>query len=210
MSVWEMFLKGGVVMYPLAFCSVIGLMIILERIWCFWRARINSSRFIDKVTDLLSRGNFEDILQLSEATKGPLAEVIGAGVREYKAESTLEEITHAIERTGSGKLQNLGTNLTILNTIANVSPLLGLLGTVAGMVKCFMQIGKLGGRVDVSLLASGIWEAMLTTVFGLSIAIPCLLFHSYFISKIDQLEIRIKETSEDLIAAVKKEMKNGV
>ena len=208
MNAWEMFCKGGIVMYPLAFFSLIGLTIILERIWCFLRARINKPRFIDKATGLISRSDFEGVLELSEATKGPLAEVITAGIREYKAGSTIEEITHAIERTGSGKLQNLGTNLSILNTIANVSPLLGLLGTVAGMVKCFMQIERLGGRVDVSLLASGIWEALLTTVFGLTIAIPFLLFYSYFMGRIDRLEIRVTDISEDLLAIIKKGKKD--
>jgi Biopolymer transport proteins len=205
MNTWEMFCKGGIVMYPLAFFSLIGLTIILERSWYFFRARIDNTRFIDKVMVFLNKKDYGKALTLTEETKCTLSEVMSVGIRQCKAKGSIEEIEKVMERTGSKKLQGLEVNLNILSTIGNISPLLGLLGTVVGMVKCFMRIEKMGGRVDVSLLASGIWEALLTTVFGLTIAIPCLLFYSYFMGRIDRLEIRVTDISEDLLAIIKKE-----
>jgi len=207
MSAGELFLKGGVIMYPLALCSLIGLAIILERFWHFWRRRMTNPGAPKEAVSSLNRGDIKEALRITEETKCPLTDVMGAGIRQYKAKAAIEEIERAMERTGSQKLQGLEVNLNILSATGNISPLIGLLGTVMGMVRCFMQIEKLGGRVDVSLLASGIWEALLTTVFGLMIAIPCLLFYSYFMGKVDQLEIRIRNISEDLLAIIKKEGK---
>lgn len=209
MNAWEMFYKGGIVMYPLAFFSLIGLTIIMERIWRFFRARIDNTRFIDKVMVFLNKEDYGKALTLTEETKCTLSEVISVGIRQYKAKGSIEEVEKVMERTGSKKLQELEVNLNILSNIGNISPLLGLLGTVVGMVKCFMGIEKMGGRVDASLLAAGIWEALLTTAFGLTIAIPCLLFYSYFMGRIDHLEIRIKDISEDLLTMIKKREKDG-
>ncbi|MDY6972671.1 MAG: MotA/TolQ/ExbB proton channel family protein [Thermodesulfobacteriota bacterium] len=209
MSLWEMFSKGGVVMYFLAICSVISLMIILERIWRFWKGKAENPQVTKRVEALLKGKSLKEALRLAEDKRGPMTDVMAAGIRQFEIEPDIENIEKAIERTGSKKLQGLEVNLNILNTIGNISPLLGLLGTVTGMVRCFMQIEKLGGRVDVSQLASGIWEAMLTTAFGLTIAIPCLLFYSYFMGKVDQLEIMIKEVSEDLISILSKWGKDG-
>jgi len=195
-------------MVPLSLCSTVGLMIILERAWYFFRARVDNPKFPGEITKLLKKGKLNEILRFSQNTRNPIIRVLRTGIGEYLGGSKQEEVKRVLVQAGSQELQDLQKNLGGLSTIAGVAPLLGLLGTVIGMIRCFIEIEKVGGRVDVSLLAGGIWEAMLTTAYGLSIAIPCFLFYSYFMGKINRLEVRMKDVAEELIEVIRK--KDGV
>ena len=104
-----------------------------------------------------------------------------------------------ISRAGSRELRKLEKNLRGLGIIAHISPLLGLLGTVTGMIKCFMKIQELGGRVDAQVLAGGIWEALITTAAGLSIAIPAIIFYHYFEGKVDNFYHQMKDAAEEIL-----------
>ena len=206
---WEILARGGVLMIPIGLCSLIGGTIILERAYRFWRARNDSGPFMAGVMEAVRAGRTGEALAESRRRRGPLASVIAAGIEQTKGADT-GSVEKVVSRVGSRELRSLETHLRGLSVIANVAPLLGLLGTVVGMIRAFMQIEAHGGRVDVSMLAGGIWEAMMTTAAGLSVAIPCLLFYNFFMSRITHIEEDMREHANDLIETLKENEGGGL
>lgn len=206
----SMILKGGILMIPILLCSLAVVTIVIERIYYFMKSATNNNGFMDAIVAEIKERNEAMALKKTKALKGVVPRVIAAGIKEYinhKAENYIEK---AIVRTGTHELFLLERNLRGLNVIANVAPLLGLLGTVLGMIKAFMQIELLGGSVDPSNLAGGIWEAMTTTAAGLTVAIPALLFYNYFMGRVNRIEAEMKSASVDLIDVVREREKNAV
>ncbi len=200
--------RGGYLMVPIVLCSIIGMAIILERCTYFWKARNHRSSWMEEVLHQLQSGNLQEALQKCGKSSGPLAPVVTEGLSRYALRRKHADLEQAMGHSGTKILTGLEANLRGLNIIASVAPLLGLLGTVVGMIKAFMQIEAHGGRADVSHLAGGIWEALLTTAAGLTVAIPCLLFYNYFISRVDSLEGEMKEVAGEISQAIK-EGENG-
>ena len=159
-------------MWPIFACSILSLTIILERVYYFFKAGTGLSA------------------DFSERVKRVLQEDSRKGYPEK------EKI---ISRIGSQEAKKLEKNLRSLAIIGNITPLMGLLGTVTGMIKCFIKIEQIGGGVDVSALAGGIWEALLTTAAGLSVAIPTILFYHYFEARVDSYVSQMKDTAEELL-----------
>jgi len=193
----EFFLKGGLLMWPILLCSVIVSAIILERLWCFYRIRTNVGNLTAQVKRLLLEGNLDEAQKLCKETRGPIAHILAVGIHIYRRAYPKKE--KIISRAGSRELRKLEKNLRGLGIIAHISPLLGLLGTVTGMIKCFMKIQELGGKVDASVLAGGIWEALITTAAGLSIAIPAIIFYHYFEGRVDNFSHQMKDAAEELL-----------
>mgnify|MGYP000026368464 CR=1 FL=1 len=194
---FEFFLKGGFLMWPILLCSVIAFAIVLERLWYFRRIKINVGNLIAQVKRLLQEDKLEEAEKLCRETPGPVAHILAVGIHIHKR--AYPEKERIISRAGSRELRKLEKNLRGLGIIAHISPLLGLLGTVTGMIKCFMKIQELGGRVDASVLAGGIWEALITTAAGLSVAIPAIIFYHYFEGKVDNFYHQMKDAAESLI-----------
>jgi len=194
---FEFFLKGGPLMWPIFLCSLISFAIILERLYHFRRARINVGNLTAQVKELLLEGKLEEAEKLCKNSPGPVAHILAVGIHIHKR--TYPEKEKIISRAGSRELRRLEKNLRILGIIAHISPLLGLLGTVTGMIKCFMKIQELGGRVDASVLAGGIWEALITTAAGLSVAIPTIIFYHYFEGQVDNFSHLMKDAAESLM-----------
>jgi len=203
-------LKGGILMIPILICSLAVVTIVLERIYYFVKSAPNSNGFMDNIIAEIKEKNEKEALNKTKALKGVVPKVIAAGIREYINHKAEHYIEKAISRTGTHELYLLEQNLRGLNVIANVAPLLGLLGTVLGMIKAFMQIEVLGGSVDPSSLAGGIWEAMTTTAAGLTVAIPSLLFYNYFMGRVNRIEAEMKSASVDLIDVIREREKNAV
>lgn len=191
------FFKGGFIMYPILLCSVVALAIVWERLAVLYRARIKTKNFMGWIREVVGRGSLEDALSICERTPGPVASIFKAGL--VKAKRPRPEIKEAIEAAGSREIRHLEKRFDWLVTIASVAPLLGFLGTVVGMVRVFQVIQRLGGYVDAAALAGGIWEALLTTVFGLSVAIPVIFAHNYLVGRVESLVAEMEERSEELI-----------
>lgn len=199
----ELFLKGGILIWPILFCSLIGTTIFFHQLLVFRRAQDRSSA-IGKILQLLEQGDVsgaEDILvsgghhrkrQYSSAEL-----LLLEAIKVFKADrETLEFVLiHSVER----EMNTLGAHMGGLATTANVAPLLGLLGTVFGMIKAFMAVENLGGRVNAAVLAGGIWEAMLTTAFGLLVAIPLIFFHSYLEGRLNMIQADLEEIAVDVL-----------
>ncbi len=194
---FEFLLKGRFLMWPIALCSVISAAIILERVCQFFRMRMKTPNILSRVKSFLKDGKSREALKLCESASDPISQILAAGIHVHKR--TIEEKERIIARAGSKIVRQLDKNLRGLAIIGNVAPLLGLLGTVTGMIRAFMKIQELGGKVDASVLAGGIWEALITTAAGLSVAIPALVAYHYFEGKVDNIASQMKDASSELL-----------
>jgi len=200
MALLKIFFAGGPIMWPILFCSVLSLAIIIEKLWYLNRIKINTQDFLSRVVGSLKRNRASEAIKLCESINSPLGEILKAGVLKYAKGK--EVIKEAMEDTSLYEIPRLEKNLTALATIAHVSPLLGLLGTVTGMVRCFQTIQVKAtsfSPVSPGELAGGIWEALLTTVFGLIVAIPTFIFYNYLVSRINSVTLEIERTSTELV-----------
>jgi len=189
----EFILKGGMMMYPIILCSIVAIAIILNRAYHFFRIRIDVSQFLSQIEQALQSNKIDIALKHAKNTRGPLSTIVEAGIS--NSQKDIAKWEKAISRVGTKELLKLEKNLRSLGIIAHISPLLGLLGTVTGMIKAFMKIQELGGKVDASVLAGGIWEALLTTAAGLFVAIPTMVAYHYFEGKVDNYATLMKESA---------------
>jgi biopolymer transport protein ExbB len=183
--------KGGVLVPPILLCSVLALAIFFERIIRFSRMRSRGAGLAEKVIGLLRAGEDSTAREKAMASNSPMGRVLAQAMRfKGRDRETLETvIVHATDE----EVRNLSSYLQALATIGNIAPLLGLLGTVVGMIKAFMVIQQMGGKVNASVLAGGIWEAMLTTALGLAVALPTMVAHSYLVARVDKYEAHLND-----------------
>ncbi len=193
---WEFLSKGGYLIYPLLFCSVMALAVILERAVSFSRIHINPQIFMERIKEYFHRGRIIEALEFCDRHPVPLARVIKAGL--LKHDRPPEHIQEAMELQLQEEVPVLEKYLGILATISAVSPLLGLLGTVSGMIKIFARIESAGGFIDPVRISGGIWEALLTTALGLMIAIPSIVAYNYFSSRVRIMTLEIETASREL------------
>jgi biopolymer transport protein ExbB len=192
----EQFQKGGSFMWPLLALLILGVGLILERFWTLSRARTNIRTLMNEVLSALRGKGVEAAIEVCENTRGPIPAILHAGLR--RSNISVEATEKAIESAGVVELSFLERGLLWIATIANVAPLLGFLGTVSGMVSAFDAIAA-ADQVNAKLVASGISEALLTTMAGLLVAIPMSIGHNFFVSQIDRFVIEMQETSADLV-----------
>lgn len=197
---WQSFLKGGPVMWPILLCSIFALAIILEKLWYLHKVQIDTRDFLNKIYDKMKRHQIKEALSVCDEKKSPVSGMLKAAILKY--DRSREQIKEAIEDASLYEVPHLEKNLTMLATIAHVSPLLGLLGTVTGMVRCFhiiqMKATSLN-PVSPGDLAGGIWEALLTTVFGLVVAIPTFVVYNYLVSRVNNFILEMERTSTELL-----------
>ncbi len=192
----ELYWTGGVFMHPILLCSVVGLGLIIERAWFFTRARTDTRRLMGEVLRLLQDQGLEAAQRMLHARRGPIAAVLHSGLA--RAKRGPEAVEKAIETAASIEIALLERGLIWLATVANIAPLLGFLGTVSGMMHAFEAIAA-AEEVSAKLVATGIYEALITTAAGLIVAIPVQAAHNYFVSRIDKFVIDIEESGAELI-----------
>jgi len=197
---FELLAKGGVLVIPILLCSVFALAIFLERLIRFGRLRKRGEGLAHKVAGLLQQGDDPGAYEAAVQSNSPIGYVLAQAMEvKNKERETLETvIAHATEE----QMRDLSRYIQALATIGNITPLLGLLGTVIGMIKAFMVIQEMGGKVNAAVLAGGIWEAMLTTALGLSVALPVILGHSYLVSRVNKYEARLQDGAVTFMKAV--------
>ena len=188
--------KGGPVMLILLALSVVALTIILVKIYQFSRSRLLRTEFIDQAVLLLHNDGPDTTLLALAETPHPVARVMETTLRTSTNTSlSIEDRDTEISRVGSAEIRNLESYLRGLEVIANLSPLLGLLGTVLGMIKAFARLESAGTKVDPAILAGGIWEALLTTAFGLSVAIPALAAFYILEGQVENVRAQMKDAT---------------
>ena len=192
----ELFKAGGLLMWPILICSVISLAIIFERFWSLQEKRITPKHLVTQVWQWAKVGHLNNQRIRDLRVASPLGRILAAGLVNRSHER--EVMKESIEEVGRHVAHTLERFLNTLGTIASISPLLGLLGTVIGMIKVFAVITT-HGVGDASSLAEGISEALMTTAAGLSVAIPTLMFHRYFRGKVDALVMTIEQEALKMV-----------
>lgn len=192
----EYFLQGGPLMWPILLCSILAFGIFLERLWVFFRLNRGSRELVKEVEDLVNKQRIDEATIVCQRYGTPLAHILLAALR-AKGRSR-DQIKTAVEEAGSRESAPLERYLGLLGTIATISPLLGLLGTVLGMIEAFTVIATQGMGTPATL-GGGISEALITTAAGLSVAIPVLLLHKYLSSRLDSIILEMEASSLRLV-----------
>ncbi|MEA1927395.1 MAG: MotA/TolQ/ExbB proton channel family protein [Candidatus Auribacterota bacterium] len=191
------FNQGGPLMYLILLGSIIGLAVFLERIFHLYRARIDTDKLMDDIRSLIREGKLPQAIEVCRRTPGPVAHILSAGLACRTRDRS--DIREAIEDAGVHEVPRMEKNMVVLATIAHISPLLGLLGTVMGMIKAFMTIEELEGVVNPSNLAGGIWEALMTTAFGLMVAILAYVAYNFLVARIGKMVLDMETSATEIV-----------
>ena len=192
----ELFVKGGGMMWPILAFLVLGIAISLERLWTLTRASVNTRAFLTKIQTALKEGGLEAATEVCANTRGPVASIFHAGL--LRADRGIDYVEKAIMNAGSIEMAFLERGLVWLSTVVSIAPMLGFTGTVWGMIIAFQEI-EAANDISPSIVAGGISVALLTTLFGLIVAIIIQTFHNYFVSRIDRLIIDMEESSVEFV-----------
>ena len=192
--------KGGVLVIPILLCSVLALAIFAERLIHYARLRSRGAGLTERVVALIRQGKDQAAYETAVNSQSPMGQVLAQamGVKNQDRHVIESVIAHATDT----EVRKLSSYTQALATIGNIAPLLGLLGTVIGMIKAFMVIQQMGGKVNAAVLAGGIWEAMLTTALGLAVALPTMVAYSYLIARIEKYEAKLQEGSVAFLKAI--------
>jgi len=203
---YELVIAGGWLMLPIILCSVVAMAIIIERLWSLRRQLVVPENLVAQVWQLHQDGEITAGHVSSIRDSSPLGRILSAGI--INRQHSREIMKEAIEEMGRQVVHELERYLNTLGTIASITPLLGLLGTVIGMIKVFSAI-TLVGVGDPGVLAGGISEALITTATGLSVAIPSLMFHRYFSGRVDRLVVAMEEEALKMVEVMQGERETG-
>lgn len=197
---FELLSKGGPVMYVLLAVSVYVTAVVIYKAYQFWQCSLSDCEFAKDIINSLKRSDVENANVILNTQVNPLARVVETAIHCItNADLSKESKENEINLAGNAELQKLESHLKGLEMAANISPLLGLLGTVTGMVQAFSVLEQAGSRIDPSLLAGGIWEALLTTVAGLAVAIPAMVAHHIIDGKIERFRNNMEEATTRII-----------
>jgi biopolymer transport protein ExbB len=195
----EKYTQGGFFMHFILACLVIGLALCIERLWTLSRASINSKEFAKKVKTALQDGGVEAAKEVCVNTRGPVASIFYAGL--LRADEGVDSAEKAIVTYGGIEMGFLEKGLIWISLFITLAPMLGFTGTVQGMIQAFDAI-KEAAQISPSIVAGGIAVALLTTLFGLVVAMILQVFYNYFVAKIDRLVSEMEESSVELIDAL--------
>ena len=192
----DLYARGGIFMHPLLLCSIVGLVFIIERLWTLSRARTDVRQLMGRTVTALRDKGVPAALEECENTRGPIAAILHSGL--MRSAQGPDAVAKAIETSVAIEMHFLERGLIWLSTIGNIAPLLGFLGTVSGMINAFAAIAQ-AEQVSAKVVASGIEEALITTLVGLCIAIPVNTMHNYFVSQISKFIVEMEESSGLLV-----------
>jgi biopolymer transport protein ExbB len=195
--------KGGPIVALLMVLSVVSAAVIILKIVQFWTAGLSRRNFVDPAIASIEAGDLEGALKTVSKNRTPLARAMAAGIRaKLRGDLRDEDVASEIARVGAVELGTLQSYFRWLEVIGNVSPLLGLLGTVIGMIQAFQKLEAGGSKVDPALLSGGIWTALLTTAVGLVVALPAITALNLFEGKVDQVRLAMRDASARVIAGL--------
>ena len=200
MSLLDVVLKGGWIMGFIFIASIVAVTIIVDRFLVIKKSKSNIPQFLVRIRGLLKKKDIDGALSYCIEERTPAANIVKRGLKKYHFGH--ERVKEAIESAGKQEITKLEKGLSILATISGVAPLLGFLGTVTGMISAFMRIEDLQGAANPSDLAGGIWEALLTTAFGLAVGIIAYSFYNYLINSINRLVLDMEIVSNDVVDIV--------
>ena len=193
MGLWELFTKGGWLMWPLLILGGVTIFIFVERFLAIRKASTLDMNFMNRIRDFILDGKIAAAVDLCRKTDTPIARMIEKGIE--RLGRPMSDVQSAIENVANLEVSKLENGLPSLATIAGGAPMIGFLGTVLGMVQTFMDMSAAGGTVDMSLLAGGMYVAMVTTVAGLIVGIPAYFGYNYLVARIEKLGFQMEANS---------------
>ena len=193
---------GGPIIVILGLLSVVSLAIIIVKLTQFTILRVGDHKFVEKLSVMLQDGEREEALDILSKRRGVIARVMETALRGRIISSDEQHVREEVERVARAKLDGMERGLPLLSLIATISPLLGLLGTVLGMIEAFQQLENAGDRVDPAILSGGIWEALLTTAAGLSVAIPAAAFFTWLQRSVEVAGQHMEDAATRVFTAV--------
>ena len=204
----DFIVKGGLVLWVIMALSVVALAIIIERILYFRSIRTDEDKLFLRVKASVEKGHFEEALSICDNNESPLSALIKVGI-EYRAypESAQKEI---LKDAAAQEVPRLERNVSALGTIAHIAPLLGLLGTVTGTMKAFGVLGRFGAVADPSILAKGVSEALITTVGGIVVAVPTVIFYNLLVNKVNLILLKMENQVTALVMMINSGKRRGL
>ncbi len=200
MSLGQLFLAGGALMWPIFLCSVFALAILYEKIWYLRRIRIDLQDILSSILERIKRNDIKEALNICDKSAVPLTRVLKAGILKYDRSRT--QIKEAMEDASLYELPQLEKNLSLLAVIAHVCPLLGFLGTIVGLIRCFQVVqAKAAGQLAVTAadLSAGIWEALIAAAAGLLVATPAFIAYNYLVTRVNNYILQMEKASTELV-----------
>ncbi|MBI5386883.1 MAG: MotA/TolQ/ExbB proton channel family protein [Verrucomicrobia bacterium] len=191
---------GGPMIWLLFVASSVAVAIVAERILFFHRAQINSAEFLAGIKNVLRRGNVVEALSICDATPGPVARLVKVAI--LSREKGREAVREALEDAGLAEVPRLEDKLSLLATIAQLSPLLGLLGTVLGFIAAFSVLQHDGAHAHLEQLSGGIWQALVSTAAGLAVAIPCYAAYNYLVNRVNVIVLDMEKAATEILNIV--------
>jgi biopolymer transport protein ExbB len=181
-------------------CSAVGVAVFIERVLHCHRAQINSTEFLNGVRTVLKRNNVVEAVSICDATEGPVARLVKTAI--LNRDHGRERIREALEEAGLAEVPQLERRLNLLATIAQLAPLMGLLGTVLGFIRTFIQMQNEGLHANVGQLSNGIWQALICTAAGLAVAIPAHAGYNYLVSRINSIVLDMERAATEAVNVV--------
>jgi len=197
MNVFEYISLGGPIMWIILFCSMIVTFIFLEKWFLFHREQINVGELVKGLINVLRRDGFIEAITLCDNTPGPVAHILMAAIQSYKDGEL--NIKQSIEDAALIEIPRLEKHLNVMATIAYITPLLGLLGTVIGMMGAFKDINLKGGMINAADLSGNIELALITTAAGLCVAIPAYVAYNFLVSRVESFTLEMEKASSEII-----------
>lgn len=197
LSVLSILIKGGWIMIPLLVLSFVALYIFFERYFSISKASKEDTKVMNKIKEFIKEGDIDLAQELCQRTNTPITRLIEKGLS--RIGTPLKEIAASVENVGNLEVYKLERNLAVLATIAGAAPMIGFLGTVTGMIKAFYKLSTAGNNIDPAMLAGGIYEAMVTTAFGLAIGIIAYVGYNYLTQLIEKVVFKMEATSIEFI-----------
>ncbi len=191
---------GGLVLYLILLTSAVAIVVFIERFLHCHRAQINSTEFLNGVRTVLKRNNVVEALSICDATPGPVARLVKTAI--LNRDHGRERVREALEEAGLAEVPRLEEKLNLLATIAQLAPLLGLLGTVLGFIQTFYAMEQKGFNAHVGDLSTGIWKALICAAAGLAVAIPAHAAYNYLVSRVNSIVLDMERAATEIVNIV--------
>jgi len=192
--------EGGLVLYLILLASAVAIVVFIERFLHCHRAQINSTEFLNGVRTVLKRNNVVEALSICDATPGPVARLVRTAI--LNREHGRERVRESLEEAGLAEVPRLEEKLNLLATIAQLAPLLGLLGTVIGLMDMFSSMQTAGLHAKIGDVSKGVWEALVCAAAGLAVAIPTHAGYNYLVSRVNSIVLDMERAATEIVNVV--------
>lgn len=193
-------IKGGLMMWLLVLTSVVAVSVFVERLLHYHRAQINSMEFLAGVRNVLKRDNVVEALSICDATHGPVARLVKVAV--LSRDRGRDGVREALEEAGLVEVPRLEEKINLLATIAQIAPLMGLLGTVLGFIDIFSTLQSQGPHGSLEMLAGGVWKALISMAGGLAVSIPSYAGYNYLVSRVNSIVLDMEKAATEIVNIV--------